>query len=187
MNKQLITIAGLVFSMVSALVYKKVFNRPFSHAGVHLYWMFMSISALVVFVLCINQLVEGRRRNASTGKRKFRPLSAINRRRSYRVTYPVELRPVFIVNKIDKSDSRTLEFKVVDISEDGIRLANDGSLGKAAEIGGKIQFYDGETKPIECSVIRQDSRHICAEFKTNLAWSTLLNEQRRMIASLRNE
>ncbi len=181
MKKQLIAIAGLTFFLVAALICKSIVFKSLGYTGIRLYWMSVALCAIIVVILCANQLVEGRRHRVKPQKKRAR-ISDPNRRKSYRVTYPSDLRPILIVDKLDNAKKRTLEYPVVDISEEGIRFINDGSLGKATEVAGKIQFHNGETQLIVCTVIRQDSRYICAELKYNIAWSTILNEQRRMMA-----
>ena len=114
----------------------------------------------------------------------LRPLSSgwLNRRKSFRVIYPSELRPRLIIDATDAGFRRRLEFSVIDLSQDGIRFLDDGSLGQAQNISGKIRLISQQADSlISGSVIRLNGKHVCVNFTYPLPWKLLLAEQRHLL------
>lgn len=180
-NKQLIIIGSFCLVLITAVVGKRIFFPSLDHDSNAIFWMFMALCSIIIVVLCINQLIEGRRNRCSPKGTTDVCRNSENRRKSFRVTYPENQRPIFIVEIIDNHKNRPLEYSVVDISEEGIRFANDGSLGQAKMLAGRLQFFNGEIKTIACQIVRRDEQYICAQLKHSITWATLIREQRRMI------
>lgn len=141
----------------------------------------MALCAIIIVVLCLNQLIEGRRNKCNPKNTATACRNGENRRKSFRVIYPEKMRPLFIVERIDNTKKRPLEYIVVDISEEGIRFIDDGSLGQAKALEGRLQFHNGEIKTIACKIIRRDENFICARLKHSISWAVLIKEQRRML------
>lgn len=181
MQKKLTVIGALTAVGIAAFAIKAQYFPRLSSDGAYLFWSLVTIIAMIVVVLSIQQLIEGRR---SPQKRPRSISSSIeaNRRKSFRVTYPAHIRPILVVEKVNEQSKRHLEYQVVDISEEGICFIDDGSLGKAKQVAGRLQFKNGETKPVICDIVRRHNNRVSVRLQRNIAWSALLKEQRKIMS-----
>ena len=144
-----------------------------------LFWISGALSVALTAIILF-----GKKRRAIDSKGHPTSVKPGNRRQSFRVEYPIDLRPILIIEKSDTKTRRRLEFPVVDLSEDGIRFIDDGSLGEVNALTGQLQFHNGALRPISGTVVRRMDQHMCLCLQQGLAWSTLLEEQRVVIRHL---
>ena len=135
----------------------------------------MVLAAMVVF---------GRKQSVTDQERPSIQSRSLNRRQSFRIEYPTELRPTLIIEASDVKLEHQVELPVIDLSEDGIRFVDDGQLMGANELAGQLRFNSGETVAISGTVVRRTDQHICLCLQHGLTWATLLEEQRVLIRRL---
>lgn len=100
------------------------------------------------------------------------------KRRSYRVRYPLELRP--------RLDWAGVPTAIVDISESGIRFLNRGGIGGVGEVlRGVVRFRCGTVAQISGRVVRVSSEETAVNLLRDLSFSTILREQRELRAHQR--
>lgn len=109
-----------------------------------------------------------------------------NRRNTFRIIYPAFIRPVLVVEKIDDNPTRQLEFPVVDLSQGGSCFLDDGSLGFLENFSGHIRFHNGDRTQVAGKLIRKIGSQVCVQFQQAIDWSTLLEEQRRVLAHMKS-
>jgi hypothetical protein len=108
-----------------------------------------------------------------------------NRRETFRIIYPAFIRPTLVIDQIDGTNKRHLEFSIVDLSQEGSCFIDDGCLGEMNLFSGRIRFINGETTRVDGKFIRKNGDHVSVQFKRAINWSTLLHEQRRLIGQLK--
>lgn len=109
-----------------------------------------------------------------------------NRRNTFRIIYPAFIRPVLVVEKIDHNRARQLEFPVMDLSQGGSCFLDDGSLGSLENFSGHIRFHNGERTQVAGKLVRKLGSQVCVQFQQPIDWSTLLEEQRRVLAHMKS-
>jgi hypothetical protein len=109
-----------------------------------------------------------------------------NRRNTFRIIYPAYVRPVLVVEEVDKNPRRQLEFPVMDLSQGGSCFLDDGSLGVMEGFSGHIRFNNGDRIQVAGRLIRKVGDQVSVQFQHAIDWSTLLNEQRRVLARMRS-
>lgn len=120
------------------------------------------------------------------GVQKHRPYAFWpNRRNTFRIIYPAFIRPILIVDAIDGSDKRQLEFSVVDLSQEGGCFIDDGCLGEMKTFSGRIRFQSGDTVSVKGEFIRRKADHVSVRFIHAISWPTLLEEQRRVLIHMK--
>ena len=109
-----------------------------------------------------------------------------NRRTTFRIIYPAFLRPTLVVENIDGISQRQLEFPIVDLSQGGSSFLDDGSLGTMEQFSGQIRFNSGDCVHVTGKLIRKAGTQVSVQFVEAMSWSTLLNEQRRVLARMKS-
>lgn len=108
-----------------------------------------------------------------------------NRRNTFRIIYPAFIRPVLVVEEIDDNSTRHLEFPVIDLSQGGSCFLDDGSLGAMERFAGHIRFDNGDRVQVVGKLIRKTGPQVSVQFLHAIDWSTLLDEQRRVLARMK--
>lgn len=99
----------------------------------------------------------------------------VHEREHYRVAYPTQLRPKFLV--------QGFTFDVVDISERGLRFR----LGDAAtpdagnEVQGTVRFRSGETITVRGAVLRVDGREVAVRLEEGVPLRVIMEQQRFLL------
>ena len=180
MRQHIIVIAILVF-LAGALWLGKGWLHP--HPSAYAGYAFDSLIwicaiAAIVWLSNLLYLHLARPRTPFQAHRGDRPP---NQRRTYRVVYPYQYRPNLVIDRTDQNDRRGLTFPILDLSQDGVRFKDDGSLGAAVSISGHIDLHDGKTLTLSGNIVRLDGTQICVHFIQSLPWSILLKEERRLL------
>ncbi|MEQ8171544.1 MAG: PilZ domain-containing protein [Candidatus Eremiobacterota bacterium] len=100
--------------------------------------------------------------------------SGEQRRRFYRIKYPLIERPKIILD--NKS------YQVIDISEGGIKFFSPVTIFKINQyIKGTITFHDGEVLEVEGHVLRLQNKRIIILLDIKIPLQRILKEQRFLI------
>lgn len=156
----------------------------FQNVGGYKAYPFLTITwicAVLIAILLFNivyQLIRGRNPSPHGRSTVLWP----NRRKTYRIIYPAYERPKLFVERADNQAKRQLEYPVLDLSQNGLCFLDDGSLGAMHSIEGRILLKDGETIRINGKVLRNQNGHISVQLFRGIDWSTILNEQRRLLS-----
>ncbi|MEQ8224416.1 MAG: PilZ domain-containing protein [Candidatus Eremiobacterota bacterium] len=100
--------------------------------------------------------------------------SGEQRRRFYRIKYPLIERPEIIL------DNRS--YQVIDISEGGVKFFSPVTTFKVGDyIKGSIKFHDGEVMPVEGHVLRLQNKRVIILLDRKIPLQRILKEQRYLI------
>jgi len=91
------------------------------------------------------------------------------RRKSVRVTYSPDKRPVLIVGEN--------EFEVADISEMGLRFFNDRKIEFGHWVRGTVKLLCGESIEVEGMIVRKERIDIYMNVNIPISKNILMNEQ----------
>ena len=95
----------------------------------------------------------------------------LQRRRHYRVRYPITVRPLFV--------SQLGTFEVVELSEGGIKFRFDRDSLEYLNftIFGEIQFHDGKSVPIQGNIIRLERNRAVAQLTSQIPPKRIRKEE----------
>ena len=176
MRQQFIITVCLGTLLVIAIVLKFMFYPVVrGHTAYYFYSTFW-ICGLLITVFSLNMIWM---RWKPKKKVDHEPSSSFwpNRRETFRIIYPMFIRPVLILDRIDGSDRRPLEFSVVDLSQEGCCFADEGCLGGMQSFSGHIRFYDGDSIAVSGAFIRKTGTNFSVRFNSAIEWSTLFRQQ----------
>ncbi len=99
----------------------------------------------------------------------------VHEREHYRVAYPTQLRPKFLV--------QGFTFDVVDISERGLRFRlGDAAMPDAGnEVQGTVRFRSGETITVRGTVLRVDGREVAVRLEEGVPLRVIMEQQRFLL------
>ena len=102
--------------------------------------------------------------------------SGEERRRHYRVRYPVLRRPLM--------DVWGRRYEVIDISEGGVRFQCPDSQGIAAgqQVRAVITFDDMGKAEVEGTVVRIEPRHVALQLSVGVPYSRIVREQLHLLS-----
>ncbi len=102
-------------------------------------------------------------------------MSWAHEREHYRVAYPTQLRPRFLV--------QGFTFDVVDISERGLRfrLGEADAPEPGNEVQGVVRFRRGETITVRGSVLRLDGKEVAVRLEEGVPLRVIMEEQRFLL------
>ena len=139
----------------------------------------------VSLVIIIVNLIWNRIIGAQTQGGPRLTADPLNRRRTFRIIYPSLSQPVLIIEEADNCFKRQLEFPVVDLSQGGSCFLDDGSLGQINRFSGQIRFSNGNRIRVAGRLIGKTGQQVRVQFSQAIKWSTLLEEQRRIMADFK--
>lgn len=96
-----------------------------------------------------------------------------NRRNHFRLPYPPNAGPVLKLG--------TQEFRVLELSEQGLRVATESRLPQNNHISGALRFDDGEEIEIEGTMARTHAFTV-VKLTRGIGLPRMLAEQRRILA-----
>lgn len=185
MRHRLITIGILGLLMATAALIKFMYYPRLTGDSAYIFLSLFWVTGLVTAILTFNAIWY-----QTTQSRNTTPHETIfnwpNRRKNFRVVYPADIRPLLVVEKADNQPRRHLEYRVADLSEGGISFFDDGSLGPVSSISGHLQLEQGDNLRVTGRVIRRLDQRICLQLQRSLAWRTILQEQRRILAKAKS-
>ncbi|MDX1497781.1 MAG: PilZ domain-containing protein [Salinisphaeraceae bacterium] len=93
------------------------------------------------------------------------------RRKKYRLRYPIAERPLLLVNDVT--------YRVSDLSEGGMRVVfdQDNSIPEDFPFNGTIRYVDGEEMTIVGKVLRSSQNGFTAEFEQGVSLKRIMRDQ----------
>lgn len=184
MRQQLTLTIVLIVILISALLVKityfpKVYGDN-AYYFISIFWICGSL-LIIFFLNLIWHALSGSKASEKSSNGIVWP----NRRETFRIIYPSFIRPKLVMEKADDQALRSLEFPIIDLSQEGSCFLNDGSLGAMERFSGHIRFDNGERVKVTGTFIRENDNHISVRFNRAIAWATLLEEQRRIMTHLK--
>lgn len=184
MRQQFIITIILTLILGIAIFLKLIyFPRIHGHMVFYFYSTFW-ICGILITIICFNMLWTII--SSKKGGNKHRPYAFWpNRRETFRIIYPAFIQPTLIVEEVDGTLKRQLEFPVVDLSQEGSCFIDDGCLGDMKTFSGHIRFNNGDTIRVAGELVRKKNDHVSVQFKQTIGWSVLLEEQRRLMVHMK--
>ena len=171
----------LVF-VSTALFIKTIYVQTMTKSGAFLFQATVWIGAILAVILGLNVMWQVFGKRSKTGSPEAVSFSWPNRRQSYRLVYPPSMRPLLIIEWAGSLPVRHVEYPVADISEGGLCFLDDGTLAVIEEFSGRLVFKQGSSMGISGRIVRRDGDRISIKLHHNLAWRTILEEQRSLIS-----
>lgn len=142
------------------------------------------ICGILITIICFNMLWNII--SSKKGGNTYRPYAFWpNRRETFRIIYPAFIQPTLIVEEVDGTTKRQLEFPIVDLSQEGSCFVDDGCLGDMKTFSGHIRFNNGDAIRIAGELVRKKGDHVSVHFNQSIGWSVLLEEQRRLMVHMK--
>ena len=186
MRQQLTITIALILLLAAAVIIKSLYfpvlNGPSAYYFISIFWICGILIAILSVHLIWRLFFE--RKSPSSGSTYS---GWANRRNTFRIIYPAYIRPVLVVEKADHHPLRNLEFPIVDLSQGGSCFLDDGSLGDINTFSGHIRFSSGDRIRIAGQTIRKIGNQVSIQFSHAIAWSILLDEQRRVLAQMKTD
>lgn len=171
----------LLILVSAALLIKYACFQTITNNGTFVFQFTVWVGGFLVAILGLNvlwQAIDRRPKTAATEAVRF---NWPNRRECYRVVYPLSMRPLLIIEWAGSLPVRHMEYPVADISEGGLCFLDDGTLATIEEFSGRLIFKQGTSMSISGKIVRRDGDRISIQLHRNLAWRTILKEQRNLI------
>ena len=185
MRQQLIASIVLVVLTGSVLLVQAVFFHTPTREQAFCIHLIVWISGPMSIIFGLNALWQAHRRRSESTASDSVYFAWPNRRQCYRLVYPESLRPMLIIERSGSQQIRQLEYPVVDISEGGLCFLDDGTLGSIVEFSGRLRFKQGNAMRISGLIVRREDHRVSIQLHHDLAWQTILNEQRNLISRLK--
>ena len=186
MRQQFIISFILATVLGVTLVIKRHYFPVLSGHNAYYFFSIFWICGLLIAIFTVHMIWQSAACRQRPQLRKA-PVFWPNRRRSYRIIYPDFASPILVVAHADNLAKRNLEYPVVDLSQDGICFLNDGSLGSVESVHGHIRFGNGNRIVISGKLLRRERNQISVQLTHPIDWSVILEEQRRLMATLKPE
>lgn len=180
LNSIIISSAVLLLALLAKLIYYPELSGQAAYFFLSVFWICGFLIALLLLNMFWHFLND-----AKAPRTKEDEAAWPNRRKSYRIIYPSYIRPTLVIETTDKQPRRNLEFQIVDLSQEGTCFLDDGSLGPIEHFSGYIRFVHGDSIRVAGKVIYRKKDHMSVQFNSAIEWSTLLDEQRRIMAELK--
>lgn len=105
------------------------------------------------------------------------PPEGDNQRQTFRIVYPPEHQPRLITGRTTGGAG---SFRVLDLSEEGLRLADAEALATAGEVAGEVQFADGRRAQVAGTVVRHADHEVCLHLTSTVPANLVIEEQLRL-------
>jgi hypothetical protein len=185
MRQQLIVTALLVIFLLITILIKNLYFPELHGQSAYYFLSAFWICGILIAILGLNLawrcLISPQKTDSVGAYSQW-----ANRRTTFRIIYPAFLRPILVVEKVDGLPRRHLEFPIVDLSQGGSSFLDDGSLGTMELFTGHIRFNSGDCAHVAGKLIRKTGTQVSVQFHEAMRWSTLLNEQRRVLARMKS-
>jgi hypothetical protein len=185
MRQPLIITIFLIVFLISTIVVKHLYFPVLQGQSAFYFLSVFWICGILICVFTLNLAWRYFFRPKKAGNDDIK-VDWANRRNTFRIVYPAFIRPVLVVEKVDNNPRRPLEFPVMDLSQGGSCFLDDGSLGVMESFSGHIRFNNGDRINVAGKLIRKIGDQVSVQFQHAIDWSTLLNEQRRVLAQMKS-
>ena len=184
MRQQLILTLCLAFVLCITLVIKLMYYPRLYGQTAYYFMSIFWICGILVLIFLLN-IIWHWYSNKKSNPEEYKFTAWPNRRKTFRIIYPVFIRPTFILDAADNRPRRNLEFQIIDLSQEGCCFIDDGSLGTMEHFAGRIVFSNGDQNKVSGRLVRKKGDHVSVQFSRSLVWAALLAEQRRVMAHMR--
>ena len=174
-------IVFLIFTVTVKNLYFPELHGQSAYYFLSAYWICGILIAILGLNLVWRCLMESQKPSSVGSYAQW-----ANRRSTFRIIYPAFLRPTLVVENVDGIAQRQLEFPIVDLSQGGSSFLDDGSLGSMERFSGHIRFNSGDCAHVAGKLIRKADTQVSVQFIEAMSWSTLLSEQRRVLARMKS-
>jgi hypothetical protein len=139
-------------------------------------WTTAAMAVFIAGVALLAAVVSG---GILSKRRKYwqPPAPDENQRQTFRIVYPEGDQPRLVVGQ-PWGDSAT--FQVLDVSEEGLRFADDASLMVGHEVRGQLVFADGSSAQVSGKVVRRMEDQVCLHLTHTVPSSLIVGEQLRL-------
>jgi hypothetical protein len=185
MRHQLILTASIAVFLILTVAVKHLYFPELQGQSAYYFLSTFWICGILIAILGLN-LVWRRFINPQKPSAIGVYTQWANRRTTFRIIYPAYLRPTLVVEEVDGLPRRHLEFPIVDLSQGGSSFLDDGSLGAMERFSGHIRFNSGDCSRVSGKPIRKSGTQVSIQFIEAISWSTLLSEQRRVLARMKS-
>lgn len=185
MRQQFIVTTSLVVFLLVTVVIKNLYFPELQGQSAYYFLSTFWICGILIVILGLN-LVWRRFISPQKPSNDSADTQWANRRTTFRIIYPAFLRPTLVVEEVDSLPQRRLEFSIVDLSQGGCSFLDDGSLGTMDRFSGHIRFNSGDCVRVSGKLIRKSGSQVSIQFIEAMNWSTLLKEQRRVLARMKS-
>ena len=136
----------------------------------------VAIALCLVGVALLAAVVSGGLR---TKRRKHwqPPEPGDNQRQTFRIIYPEGEQPRLVTGRCS---GQPYSFRVVDLSEEGLRLSDTKGLVEDGEIAGELQFADGRRTQVSGTVVRRSEHQVCVHLTSAVPANLVVEEQLRL-------
>ena len=179
MRRRIIGIVSALLILIVVVSNRDRFGMDISNMASYYYFMLTAMSAMVFLVLTASILYRLVLREKEV---KTEDVDGdINRRDFYRIVYEPEERPILKVENSDFHFEKEQRFDVLDISEQGIRFALEGTTRLEDRIEGELIFPSGRLVKIEGEAVRKKENEMVLLLTTPISYEFIVREQRRII------
>jgi hypothetical protein len=185
MRQQFIVTIFLFFFLILTVAIKNLYFPALQGQSAYYFLSMFWICGILIVILGLN-LIWRRFISSQKSSGMGAYTQWANRRTTFRIIYPTFLRPTLVVEEIDGHPQRHLEFPIVDLSQGGSSFLDDGSLGTMNLFSGHIRFNSGDSTRVTGKLIRKTGSQVSVQFIESMSWSTLLYEQRRVLARMKS-
>ncbi len=172
-------LAGLVLQIKN-----QYFIEP-SNIAMYYFTAFFITSIMLIVVTTIsllNLILKHKKAEHKADDKESKP----NLRECYRIIYESNKNPHLIIRYHADSNAEYV-FKILDISETGIKFLNDNNLKLEDKIEGELSFPDGETFQVDGNIIRKQDDQVILNLNSPIPYSKIIREQRDIIRERKSE
>ena len=185
MRQQLIASIVLFGFTCGVLLIKIIYFKIITKEEAFYFYLLFWTGGLLSVILASNVLWQRFGRRPEVVRKQPVHFTWPNRRQSFRLVYPISHRPLIVIERTGDQPLRHLEYPVVDISEGGICFLDDGTSGAVEDFSGRLVFKQGKNMRIAGTIVRRVGERISVQLHRNIAWQTILKEQRRLMSKLK--
>ena len=158
MRQQLIVTAFLAVFLIITMVIKHLYFPELHGQSAYYFLSAFWICGILIVILGLN-LIWRCLKNPHPPANDDGYSQWANRRTTFRIIYPAFLRPTLVVENID---------------------------GTMERFSGHIRFNSGDCTHVAGKLIRKVGTQVSIQFLEAMKWSTLLDEQRRVLARMKS-
>ncbi len=183
-----IRIITIVTTLILAGLVLQIKNQYFiepSNTTLYYFTAFFLTSIMLVIVTIIsmvNLMVKKSKAMEKLNTGENQP----NLRECYRIIYEPEQTPHLTI-RYQPGSNVEYEFKVLDISENGIKFLNDKNLNLQEKIKGELSFPDGETFQINGDIIRKQNAQVILNLKSPIPYYKIIREQQGLLRKSKSD
>jgi len=166
----------LIVAAVAAAAWFKVVYYPHPSARASYYFAAFVFGAIAAIALLLSSMAREKHRRE---RLRWTELYAGNRRETFRIPYPEDERPEFVLEPEPAGRGKAVA-PVLDVSEEGVRFVLRPPLDVGTEVRGTIRFPKGEVVPVAGRVVRVQEDQVCLHLTRPVPARVIVEETRRL-------